>query len=58
MNGTDEVFGIEPICTVLPIVPSTYHRHRHQRTNSTRRAARAQRNEWLRIEIQRVYDEH
>ena len=30
---------IEPICAVLPIAPSTYHRHRHQRTNPTRRSA-------------------
>ena len=22
------VFGVEPICAVLPIAPSTYHRHR------------------------------
>ena len=47
---------IEPICAVLPISPSTYHRHRHQRTNPTRRSARAQRDQVLRVEIQRVYD--
>ena len=29
------VFGVEPICAVLPIAPSTYHRHRHQRTHPT-----------------------
>ena len=34
------VFGVEPICAVLPIAPSTYHRHRHQRTHPTRRSAR------------------
>ena len=27
------VFGVEPICAVLPIAPSTYHHHRHQRTH-------------------------
>ena len=52
------VFGVEPICAVLPIAPSTYHRHRHQRTHPTRRSARAQRDDQLRIEIQRVYDAH
>ena len=52
------VFGVEPICAVLPIAPSTYHRHRHQRTHPTRRSARAQRDDQLRVEIQRVYDEH
>ena len=39
------VFGVEPICAVLPIAPSTYHRHRHQRTHPTRRSARAQRDD-------------
>ena len=53
-----DVFGVEPICAVLPIAPSTYHRHRHQRTHPTCRSARAQRDDQLRVEIQRVYDEH
>ena len=52
------VFGVEPICAVLPIAPSTYHRHRHQRTHPTRRSARAPRDDQLRVEIQRVYDAH
>ena len=52
------VFGVEPICAVLPIAPSTYHRHRHQRTHPTRRSARAQHDDQLRVEIQRVYDAH
>ena len=33
-------------------------RHRHQRTHPTRRSARAQRDDQLRVEIQRVYDAH
>ena len=53
-----DVFGVEPICAVLPIAPSTYHRHRHQRTHPTHRSAQAQRDDQLRVEIQRVYDEH
>ena len=52
------VCGVEPICAVLPIAPSTYHRHRHQRTHPTCRSARAQRDDQLRVEIQRVYDAH
>ena len=52
------VFGVAPICAVLPIAPSTYHRHRHQRTHPARRSARAQRDDQLRVEIQRVYDAH
>ena len=53
-----DVFGVEPICAVLPIAPSTYHRHWYQRTNPAHRSARAQRDDQLRVEIQRVYDEH
>jgi transposase InsO family protein len=43
---------------VLPIAPSTYHRHRQQQTDPTRRSVRAQRDDTLRVEIQRVYDAH
>lgn len=51
-------FGVESICRVLPIAPSTYHRHRQQQADPTRRSVRAQRDDTLRAEIQRVYDEH
>lgn len=53
-----DVFGVEPICAVLPIAPSTYHRHRQQQRDPTRRSPRAQRDEALRPEIQRVWDEN
>jgi len=51
-------FGVEPICAVLPIAPSTYHRHRVRRVDPGCRSARAQRDEVLRREIQRVFDAH
>ena len=51
-------YGVESICTQLPIAPSTYHRHRRQAADPTRRSARARRDDTLRVEIQRVYDEH
>jgi putative transposase len=50
-------YGVEPICAWLPMAPSTYYRHRAQQADPTRRSARAQRDETLRGEIQRVYDE-
>jgi putative transposase len=53
-----DAFGVEPICAVLPIAPSTYHRHRAGHVNPARRSARAQRDDTRRVEIQRVYDEH
>jgi putative transposase len=51
-------YGVEPICAVLPIAPSTYFRVRALRVDPTRRSARAQRDEALRLEIQRVWDAH
>lgn len=51
-------FGVESICRVLPIAPSTYHRHRQQQADPARRSPRAHGDGMLRVEIQRVYDEH
>jgi putative transposase len=51
-------FGVEPICAVLPIAPSTYFHHETLRRDPTRRSARAQRDETLRAAIQRIWDEH
>ena len=35
------VHGVEPICKVLPIAPSTYHDHVAKRADPTRLSARA-----------------
>jgi hypothetical protein len=51
-----EVYGVEPICGVLPIAPSTYFRHKAHQQDPTRRAARAQRDDELRAHIRRVWD--
>lgn len=53
-----ERFGVEPICAVLPIAPSTYFRIRAQQQDGTQRAMRAKRDDELRVLIQRVYDEN
>lgn len=53
-----ERFGVEPICAVLPIAPSTYFRHKGQQADPTRRAPRARRDDELRVEIQRVWDDN
>jgi transposase InsO family protein len=50
--------GVEPICAVLPIAPSTYYRHRQRQTDPTRQSARAQRDAALRVLIQQVFDAH
>jgi transposase InsO family protein len=53
-----EVYGVEPICAVLPIAPSTYFWHKKRQQDPTTRSARAQRDEELRAAIQRVWDAH
>ena len=50
-----EVYGVEPICRVLPIAPSTYYTHKARDADPTLRPAREQRDEYLRNEIQRVW---
>ena len=51
------IYGVEPICRVLPIAPSTYHAHAARRADPGKLPARAQRDAALKIEIGRVYDE-
>jgi transposase InsO family protein len=53
-----ERFGVEPICAVLPIAPSTYFRHKVEQRDPTRRSTRAQRDAVLRAIIRRIYEEH
>ena len=50
------VHGVEPICKVLPIAPSTYHGHEAKRRDPLRLSARARRDLALRIEVRRVFD--
>jgi transposase InsO family protein len=51
-------YGVEPICEVLPIAPATYYQHKAWVREPEKRSPRAQRDERLRVEIQRVYDEN
>lgn len=50
-----EVYGVEPICEVLQVAPSAYRRHAARQRNPALRSARAQRDETLMPEIQRVW---
>jgi putative transposase len=50
-------FGVEPICTVLPIAPATYFEHRARTRDPARRPARVVRDEMLRVQIRRVWSE-
>ena len=51
-------YGVEPICAVLPIAPSTYWWHRVRLADPTQRSRRAHEDETLRTEIQRIWDEN
>jgi transposase InsO family protein len=51
-------FGVEPICAVLPIAPSTYYEQKARERDPDRRPPRAVRDELLKPEIQRVFDEN
>ncbi|MCV0387812.1 MAG: hypothetical protein K5821_15675 [Nitrobacter sp.] len=41
--------GVEPICKVLPIAPSTYHAHVAKRRDPARLSARARRDGLARV---------
>jgi hypothetical protein len=53
-----DAFGIEPICRVLPIAPSTYHAHAARLADPSCMSARAQRDAGLRPESRRVWEEN
>ncbi len=51
-------YGVEPICRVLPIAPSTYFRHKAEQRDPRRRSARTLGDDVLRAIIRRIWDEH
>jgi hypothetical protein len=50
--------GVEPICKVLPIAPSTYHAHVAKRRDPAKRSARARQDAALKVEVRRVFDQN
>jgi putative transposase len=53
-----QAYGVEPICRVLPVAPSTYHDHAAKRRDPSLLSARAKQDEALKVEVRRVFDEH
>jgi putative transposase len=53
IDANRDRFGVEPICQLLPIAPSTYHAARHRPPSARRR-----RDTELKAEIRRVHAEH
>ena len=53
-----DAHGVEPICRVLPIAPSTYYNHLAGRSDPERLSDRACQDAALRPEIRRVFEEN
>jgi putative transposase len=53
-----DVYGVVPVCRVLPNAPSTYYVHRARMQNPQLRAKRVQRDQELRPEIERIWKGH
>jgi putative transposase len=51
-----QAHGVEPICKVLPIAPSTYHAHVAKRVDPSRLSVRDRRDVALKEEVRRVFD--
>jgi putative transposase len=58
INDHRQVYGVEPICKVLPIAPSTYHAHVAKRADPGKLSARARQDLALQPEIARVFAEN
>ena len=58
IDGHREAHGVEPICRVLPIAPSTYREHAARRADPSKLPARAKRDMALQPEIARVFAEN
>ena len=48
-------YGVESICEVLPIAPSTYYEHATRKRDPARRPARDRRDEGMRVEVRRAH---
>jgi putative transposase len=58
INQHKNEYGVESMCSVLPIAPSTYYEHARRQREPERRPARHKRDEELRTDIARVYEDN
>jgi transposase InsO family protein len=56
INDHRDAYGVEPICRVLPIAPSTFYEQDRRRRHPETAPARVQRDEALKPEIKRVFN--
>lgn len=52
-----EQYGVEPICTQLPIAPSTYYLHKARELDITKASERQQCDQFLMPHVQRGWEE-
>lgn len=55
IDDHSEVYGVEPICRVLPIAPSTYRERAAQRREPSRMSPLTQRDQALKPEVLCVF---
>ena len=53
-----KLYGVEPICRVIPMAPSTYYEQKARQADPPRLPARVRRDTVLCDEIERVWNEH
>jgi transposase InsO family protein len=58
IDGHRDDYGVEPICAVLPIAPSTYYEQKARQVDPSRLPPRARRDAALSVEIERVWTEN
>jgi hypothetical protein len=51
-------YGVEQICALLPIAPSTYYEAKHRQKDPDRLPERSRRDEMLRCRIRQVWEEN
>ena len=51
-------YGVEPICRELPIAPSSYYEEKARQSDPSRLPDRARRDDGLKVEIRRVWDDN
>ena len=58
IDANREQYGVEPICEVLPMAPSTYYEHKARQADPGRLPPRLQRDRELESQIERVWEEN
>ena len=53
-----DIYGVEPVCRVLPIAPLTYHAHVAQRADPAKASPHARRDMTLMVQIRRAHKEN